>query len=826
MTTDGPNSISGFIDSYDHVTGTGFVDGIWFHVNDVHEGLRQFLRPGLAVNYLQRKGKRISATNIHSDIDVQTFEFSGLYDLVGVEDIMKPDVQRKISEITENDGVVLILGLHQRYPKSLVRKKEREKKHEAIKLYLEKSLSDIIVERHDTFPKRMGEKELSPYLKSFCRTFFLLRKPSTSLNYRFANVRDIVVKGIYEQIASDHRDSWVILGDETGDLSEFKGLDPTNHVATMCWIAVPPKSNLPPLSPDFHVAHKSFERGRELLQQASNNLLNNPDVLMFQFQFASGSEIQDVPAESAQVHLTFWKDTLPLVLNHVANLTKKPTNVKIFIENVGSLQAGTNPIIALLPTWKKGMGRAWENLVIDDMKILSKNPLEHPWLGYPDALGFFNAGREWGESELKRTIRTLEKKVIATPYRQAALERINGIFTTPHSPYDFVKKMFDFPQRDQKEYISKFFEHHLRKQVRSLTQRDWRNLLEYMENNSETLQSQNTIHVIFQHCDIDETLQKLKSDTYKFNFYMALLGSSNHSGDTEQSKMCKFMIDGLFDAGFEPESHRKRHYNNLANGANDNEFDFELNIDDVGELLREFQEENALEIKINRKLAGAYALTLALNGTEESLEIAWGLEEIIRDYAETSDPGGGDYARRLNLQAELLLAMEKYEQARIHIETVIPENIDQDLLNLIETDGFLLAALMKSCVLTNQGPSKYKVYSSFVTALLNHRHPSQRIAYWTARWAWQLGLKDDEVARQSTVHLLRLCQEELFQKEAPGVILSCELLDLKHLGVIAANVEQFHSNVLAASTETTRQWVSEHPPSDEDWLAPLNFNYR
>ena len=347
-----------------------------------------------------------------------------------------------------------------------------------------------------------------------------------------------------------------------------------------------------------------------------------------------------------------------------------------------------------------------------------------------------------------------------------------------------------------------------------------------MENNSESLQSQNAIHVIFEHCDFEQTLEMLTTDSYKFNFLMAVLGSSNHSGDTKRSQTCKLLIDGLFEAGFEPESHRRRHYNNLANGANDNEFDFELNMDDVGELLREFEEENALEIKINRKLAGAYAMTLALKGTEETLEIAWGLEEIIRDYAEASDPGGGDYARRLNLQAELLLAMENCEQARTHIETIIPEKIELDLLTLIETDGFLLAALMKACVLTNQGPSKYKVYSSFVAALLNHRHPSQRIAYWTARWAWQLGLKDDEIARQSTIHLLRLCREDFFRKEAPGIILSCELMDLKHLGVIDVDVEQFHSNVLAASTETTRQWVSKHPPSEEDWLAPLNYNYR
>ena len=101
MTFGDSNSISGTIDSYDHITGIGFVDGNRFHVNDVHEGLRQFLRPGLAVNYLRRRGERGGATNIHSDIDLQTSKFSGTYDLIGVEDITRPDVQRTISEITE-----------------------------------------------------------------------------------------------------------------------------------------------------------------------------------------------------------------------------------------------------------------------------------------------------------------------------------------------------------------------------------------------------------------------------------------------------------------------------------------------------------------------------------------------------------------------------------------------------------------------------------------------------------------------------------------------------------------------------------------------------
>ena len=173
MTTDDPPYKSGTIDSYNHITGTGYVDGIWFHINDVHEGLRQFLRPGLVVSYLLRKGKRERATHLDSDIDLQTFEFSGEYNLTGVEEITNTDVQRKISDITNNKGAVLLLGLHQRYPKAIVKNMNRENKHKAIKRYLEESLPDIIVEQHDTFPKKRGDKESSPFLKSFCGTFFL-----------------------------------------------------------------------------------------------------------------------------------------------------------------------------------------------------------------------------------------------------------------------------------------------------------------------------------------------------------------------------------------------------------------------------------------------------------------------------------------------------------------------------------------------------------------------------------------------------------------------------------------------------------------------------
>ena len=94
-------------------------------------------------------------------------------------------------------------------------------------------------------------------------------------------------------------------------------------------------------------------------------------------------------------------------------ISQRNPRMKIFIENVGSLQAA--PIQSLpLPTGKKGMGKAWENLVVDDMRILAKKPLEHPWLGYPDAQ-VFQRWKGVGEWRTSNDDSHAGAKVIATP---------------------------------------------------------------------------------------------------------------------------------------------------------------------------------------------------------------------------------------------------------------------------------------------------------------------------------------------------------------------------------------------------------------------------
>ena len=237
------------------------------------------------------------------------------------------------------------------------------------------------------------------------------------------------------------------------------------------------------------------------------------------------------------------------------------------------------------------------------------------------------------------------------------------------------------------------------------------------------------------------------------------------------------------------------------------------------------QIQDGFQDDIERKLAGAYAQTLGLRCTEGDLSLAWEIEDLLR-----SDSGrqqlSQNHARRLNIKAELLLARGEYIKARNFMEVEIPKEILSSFEELAIEDGFFVAALMKSCALCDEDSSKFSEYSSVIHALLDNRHPSQRIAYWTTRWAWQIGLENDPIVQICIEHLIGMTNNEIFTKEAPGLILSCELLDLSALGLIEFDAIEFHKTVLKKSTTSTRDWVERHPPNEEDWLAPLTYNYR
>ena len=814
----------GSVRNFDTTRKFGFIDDAFFHLSTVPDEIQRHIRNGFRVHYRESKGDRGMVAEVLSAAEelLEGEFFNGEFTVIDPEHITLEKTIKEIRTIVEENGCILIPGILSRFGPNF--KIEKNKEHNAtnkINSYIQQTFEGMTVAKYDLFPvkKRPDGTTINahPFLQETSPFVWLIRKHNVEVPFNpRKDIPETLLQFIYTHIINNEEDCWVVLGDETGTLNEFRGEKSKIKQSAMCWVVIPPKSKLPGLTSDFHVHDNEGH-----MAVAVENLLENSNIQIYQFQYSSGKVVEGVPPESAQVHLNLWKDTLPLILNKISNIDKETPNIRIYIERVGNLEPGINPVAGLLSNWKMAMGNHWVD--IDTAKVLAKSPLEHPWLGYPDAVGFINSQRNWNNSSLKERINSLAERLVKAPYRQDELGKINGLFMTPQPPVQFVKALFDFPQRDMKEYIVEYYGQQLKQRIEVLSERDWYTILEEMEQHSGNLQGQNATSVIFDHTDVDKTLSNMKTDSLKFNFLMALLGCSNHNGDTDRSQFCKINIVELIESEFEPTRLQRMHFLNLSNGANDNEFDFNIDDDEIHSLIE--QVKDGFQYDIERKLAGAYAQTLALRSTADDLDIAWEIEEHLR-HDSSREPYSSNHARRLNIKSELLLARDEHVQARNFMEIEIPKEIDTPLQQLLRNDGFFVAALMKSCALCEEGSEKFSIYSSYVPALLDNRHPSQRIAYWTAKWAWQVGKENEPVVQQCTDHLIQMTTNEIFTKEAPGVILLCELMDLNSLGMVKFDVHEFHKTVLEKSTASTRLWVEHRLPNEQDWLAPLTYNYR
>ena len=378
------------------------------------------------------------ATNLHViGIEIeQLVDHNKEYLVVHHLHAITEEGQHGIREFTTRNGVVIVDTDPSPGTPNFHRSPSVWEKSDLIAQKITQEFADLTVSsRIELINQRRDGRKTHPYLHSLCSSTHLIRK--NNLKYAPKKNGSIVpefIHYLYDVQKKRCANSWVILGDETGDLGEFKGRNPANHEAAMSWIVVPPKCDLPALNPNFHIADNP-----EDMLTAMTNIADNPEVKVFQFQYQSGDSIDGTP--TGEAHLNFWKDTLPLVINHIAEQTeggKGSIPVRIFVEQVGGLEANTKPLAGSISEWKQSMDNparhGWQHLDIVQAKVLAKKPLEHPWLGYPDAIGFMRSPRKWDE-ETKASIEAALPQLREAPYIQNALKTCNGLFLSSDSGF-------------------------------------------------------------------------------------------------------------------------------------------------------------------------------------------------------------------------------------------------------------------------------------------------------------------------------------------------------------------------------------------------------
>ncbi|MFL2968800.1 MAG: hypothetical protein ACJZ6A_06595 [Candidatus Poseidoniaceae archaeon] len=625
-----------------------------------------------------------------------------------------------------------------------------------------------------------------------------------------------ILKLVYEKLRRNANKRWTIIGDETGQFNEFNGKPGNDGItSTMLWVAIPPNTKLPNLSPHFHGTTST-----SALLAALKSIDENPNIMIYSFSFEEGNIALGAGKVAKDPHLSMWSETLPLVLESISNRNSKKVGVDIFSERVKELEPGMNLFETTILDLKTALNDriSWAELNFEDMKILAKKPCEHPWMGYPDALGhLFNKKKmkKLEKSSLGEILQRIQGRIITSPFRQKSLNSlINPSIKRSGNPMDFLKSLYGYPVEDIRDYVIPFFVPAIMDSLNALDQQGWQKLLSFMKQNSEDGKNQNVSKVIHSLVNIDLEIGKLTQNSDKFDFALAMLGTSNHIGARNQAEKCITICHSLIENGFIPRKDRAIKFDNLSGGKKDNEFNFDhIDSDLILPNDTDYDDEWA-------KYLGAQALSHALSGTNLDFAIE------IEDYLLRNTSDYEQLERRYLMSAELKFEVGEIEEGLRLLEKKLPNHVGKSVKELISSNIYYLPSLLKGCVLNGRTKGYFQEYTNSIDSKFNFEHPSQRTAYWCARWSEQLGNIKNPASVISRDYIIQLIDRPKFTHDAPGVILACELLDLVSRNLIDFDASIFLDKVLENSVDSTKQWVGNNQPNEYDWLAPLNFNYR
>jgi hypothetical protein len=330
-------------------------------------------------------------------------------------------------------------------------------------------------------------------------------------------------------------------------------------------------------------------------------------------------------------------------------------------------------------------------------------------------------------------------------------------------------------------------------------------------------------------------MKRGQGTTGKFEFYVGVL---SHAIKTDNVQIMTSALELLKIIGKDPmvKTERLEKLQNLSLTAKQNMFSFDVDVSiPISDDTRYSREE------IN--LLGTSATSLLLSGVEENIAKGKEIENLLFRRTERSDY---DYQRRLTYKIEIEI-MEDPQNALCLIR-------EYDLLdhqNTSEISGYLLASCLKCISMVDYEllDGEERNLKEYAQDFINNKQlnlkpsfPDNRVAYWFLKAGFKL-FKEVECSKhvQKNIEncsdfLLELQEDERWRHNCKGIMVSCQLLDLAyHHGEYLENyrnkVNEFKLHLKSVinsegTADTSRTWISKNYPDEEDWLRPLNYNYR
>ena len=614
------------------------------------------------------------------------------------------------------------------------------------------------------------------------------------------DLRAALMFAVHGRLIQKNRSRWTVVGDETGDFSEFKpgGTGQKGLPSTQIWLAIPPDSLLPPVQDlSFHGTGDSS--GVNQLLRALND---TPGCLLFSFTIDVAKQQENAGIIGNSPYLDTWKHTLPLVLHAIHEHSNGPSEVSIYVEQVKVLQSGMGILEPIAST-----AIIDTDLKLAECFVISKNPCEHPWIAYPDALGHLMKKKKQGlDADLIG--RTL-KRMIQTPYRQSTLHnQITGLLGNRTKPLEFLKSLYTLQMEDIDDYVRPFFSKTMATCLENLSEAAWQSLLKEIENRSGDETGQKITSYILEQVDIKKSSEGFKQMGTMFDLAIATLGSANHMNSNRMAHLAIDLIEALLEDGYRPPEARERKYRSLRGGYRNNRFDF-LHVENFVSL--PIGDEPPSEDMM--RYLGSQSVARGLRNQGPDVQEALAIEEHIRSHTQDFP----SLERRYIYFAELLLSAEKPQESMDAL-LELSERVDASESDLKKKNNYFLATWLKTKFMLGQYNHVGKE-----TFDLKH-HPSERLAFWYLLAANKSNRLNDKQATACKSFLESLIDVPGYQRDIGAVSVLSIYHHLKADGLelnvdIASHLERLRAH----SSPTTLHWLDQFFDGEHLAAGVINF---
>lgn len=661
----------------------------------------------------------------------------------------------------------------------------------------------------------------TPYLNShFCLAVCITPKKHS---VRDQKIISALIRFLHERMLMRAQKNWTIIGDEFGGFLEYlpdKERQPNqHHPSTMIYYIVPPNSHgdqIPGIENlQFHGAENLSD-----VPSALETVLEHPHCNVFSF-YLENTEVQtNAGPVGRNRYLDIWRTTLPVVLHYIEENSVTTPTVDIFTERAPGIEEGSEALAHMLPPILRD-----RNIKLGKMEVLSKKPMEHPWLGYPDAVGTAFWSMKSGKN---RILLPYQTKILdfmeLFPYRQDSFYNlVPNLLNKKTQPMPFLLSLFDASAQDIRDYIEPLFRQTVQTNIVALNEREWQRLLDEIELHAELPAGQAVSALIHQCTNHKDELTKFNLSKTKFDFCIATLGSANHTNNGDVSRLMISEIQNLLNGGYQPLSAREMKFNMLRKGYGDNRFDF-THIHDVNSYLST----PAGELDdITVRFLGSQAVSRGLRNAVGDVDEALAIEAYIRK--RTSDLGG--LIRRHIYWAELNLLKQEYILANKILDE-LPEKVEISAEILFE-NAFFFATMLKVRWFADVR-TEWDEIQPYLNKNLNRSHPSERVAFWAARtvlknrehWLNQKisNSKINTLLEACTRHLTVLAKHPQFKRDIAGVAHVLRYHELQQNGLFSeVNTQELLAEVLTLSSESTKAWLEQRPLFLNEDSRAVNF---